>query len=79
MTSQQLLLQSQLRIRLTPRHIYSHEENVGSECADHAAALGALGFVSNHNVTTRLSHSSSDITNLVRGCNSLDEIQLCFI
>ena len=28
----------------TLRHIYSHGGNVGNKCADHAAALGTLGF-----------------------------------
>ena len=27
-------------------HTYSHIGNVGNECADHAAALGAQGLVS---------------------------------
>ena len=28
-------------------------ETVGNECAEHAAALGSLGFVSSHNLATR--------------------------
>ena len=52
------LLHAQLRIRITLSHIY-HGGNVGNECAaDHAAALGALGFVSGHNGSARWSHSS---------------------
>ena len=31
-----------------------HSGNLGNDCADHAAALGTLGFTSSHNVTTRL-------------------------
>ena len=32
---------------------YGHSGNLGNECADHAAALGSLGLVSNHNLATR--------------------------
>ena len=43
-----------------PSHIAPNKqpckENVDNECADRAAALGCLGFASNHNVNTRLSH-----------------------
>ena len=38
LTSQQLLLQAQLRIRLTLCHIYSHGGE-GNECADLAATI----------------------------------------
>ena len=36
LTSQRLLLQVQLRLRITVQHIYSHAQNLGNECADHA-------------------------------------------
>ena len=39
LTCQQLLLQVQWRVFLTPRHTYSHRGNVCKEYADHAAAL----------------------------------------
>ena len=74
-TRQQLLLHVQLRIRPTLRHIYSHGGNVGNECADHAEALGALGFVSSRNVNTRWSHPCCNTTFFVRGCNDFIEIQ----
>ena len=30
------------------QHVYGHTGNLGDECADHAAALGTFGLVSNH-------------------------------
>ena len=48
-----LLLQVQINVSLTLRHIYSYEGNMDSECADHAAAFGALGLLSNHNFIER--------------------------
>ena len=77
MTRQQFLVQVESRIRITPRQIYSHAGNVGNGCADHPAALAALGFVCNHNVSTRLVQPSLNITNFVRECNNLDEVQQC--
>ena len=38
----QLVLKVQHRLRFTIRHVHSHAENLGNECADHAAALGAF-------------------------------------
>ena len=35
------------------QHVYGHTGNLGNECADHASAHGALGFVSSHNLSTR--------------------------
>ena len=46
------------------QHIYSHAQNLGNECADHAAALGALGLVSNQNMHTRWTHPSFDSNSL---------------
>ena len=51
-----------LRPRITMQHMFSHGQNVGNECADHAAALGALGFTSNHNISARWNHTSFDAT-----------------
>ena len=45
MTSQQPLPQPQVRMRITIQHVHIHGHNVGNECTDHAAALGALGFL----------------------------------
>ena len=47
LSCQQLLLKVQLRLRFTMQHVNRHAENVGNECADHGAALGAFGLVSN--------------------------------
>ena len=41
---QQSLLKVQHRLRLTMQHVCGHTGNLGNECADHAAALGALWF-----------------------------------
>ena len=40
LSCQQLLLKVQRRLRFTMPHVYSHAENLGNECAYHAAALG---------------------------------------
>ena len=60
LSCQQLLLKVQHRPRFTMQHVYSHAENLGNECADHAAALGAFGLVSNHNLSTRWTRHSFD-------------------
>ena len=54
---QQSMLSVQHRLRLTIQHVYGHTGNLGNECADHAAALGALGLVSNHNPRCALGSS----------------------
>ena len=69
-SSQQLFLQVQLRVSLTLRHIYGHKRNVGNVCANHAAALGALGFVS-----ARWQSLRFDTSNLARKCHDLIDIQ----
>ena len=50
---QQSTLSAQHRLRLTMQHVCGHTGNLGNECADHAAALGALCLVSNQNLATR--------------------------
>ena len=47
------MLKVQHWLRLTMHHVYGHTGNLGNDCADHAAALGTFGLVSNHNVSTR--------------------------
>ena len=47
-----LLLQTHRRVSLTLRH-FQPWRDVGNECADHAAALNAFGFVSNHGLEER--------------------------
>ena len=46
------------------QHIYSHAQNPGKECADHAAAL----------IRTRWMHSSFDSTSLFAPCDNVDNI-----
>ena len=60
LSCQQLLLKVQYTLRFTSQHVYGQAENFGNECADHAAALGAFGLVSNHNFSTRWKHHSFD-------------------
>ena len=55
------------------QHICSHEQNPGNECADHAAALGTIGLVSNQNMRTRWMHASFDSTSLFAPCDNLDD------
>ena len=62
LTSLQLLLQAQPRLRITMQHIYSPGQNVENECADHTPALGALGLISNQDTNTRWVYPSFDST-----------------
>ena len=57
----------------TVQHIYSHAQNLGNECADHAAALGTYGLTSNHNTRTRWTRSSFDSNSLFARCDNLDD------
>ena len=41
------------RVSLTLCHVFSHGGNVGSRCADHAAAMRAFGCVSSFNLVER--------------------------
>ena len=50
---QRCMISAQRKFRLTMERVYGHSGNLGNQCADHAAALGALGFTSNQNVVTR--------------------------
>ena len=54
----------QHRPRFTMQHVYGHTGNLGHECADHAAALGSLGLVSSHTLSTRWAHHSFDSASL---------------
>ena len=45
----QSLLNVQHKLRFTMQEVYHHAENLGNECADHAAALSAFNSVSNDN------------------------------
>ena len=44
LSCQQLLLKVQHKPRCTMQHVHNHAENLGNECADHAAALGASAW-----------------------------------
>ena len=71
---QQLLLKVQRRLRFTMQHVYSHAENFGNECADHAAALGAFGLVSKHNLSTRWARQSFDSVSCFDICHNLVDV-----
>ena len=47
---QRSMIFAQRKLRLTMQHVYGHSGSLCNECADHAAALGTLGYTSNHNV-----------------------------
>ena len=73
LTCQRLLLQIQLRLRITMQHICGHAQNLGNECADHACALGTYGLSSNHNIRTRWTRSSFDSNSLFAQSDNLDD------
>ena len=68
---QQLLLKVQHRLRFTMQHVYSHAEYLGNKCADHAAALGAFGLVSNRNLRTRWACHPFDSVSCFATCHNL--------
>ena len=43
---QQSMIRAQHRLRLTVQHVYGHGGYLGTECADHAAAVGTFGLTS---------------------------------
>ena len=53
---------------------HGHSGNLGNEFADHAAALGTVGFTSNHNVATRWVHNNFDASACFDGCHHITEI-----
>ena len=63
------------------QHVYSYAENLGNECADHAAALGAFALVSNHNFSTRWVRQSFDSASCFATCHNLGDVleKLCDI
>ena len=56
------------------QHVYGHTGNLGNECADHAAALRALGPVSNLNLSTRWVHHNFDIDACFGSCNNIGNL-----
>ena len=71
---QQSLLKVQHRLRFTMQHVCGHTGNLGNECADHAAALGALGLVSSHNFSTRWALHSFDSASCIASCSNLGDV-----
>ena len=74
LSCRQSLIHAQRRLRLTMQHVYGHSGNLGNECADHAAALGTLGLISNHNVATRWIRHTFDAFVCFDGCNNISEV-----
>ena len=62
---QHSMIRAQHRLRLTMQHVFGHGVNLGSECADHAAA---------HNVVTRWVRHNFDTSQCFEGCNNISEI-----
>ena len=62
------------KLRFTMQHADGPSGNLGNECADHAAALGTLGFISSHNVTTRWIHHNFDADACLDGFHNIMEI-----
>ena len=71
---QRSMIFAQRKLRLTMQHAYGHTWNLGNECADHAAALGALGLVSNHNLAARWVHHNFDTSACFGSCNNIGEV-----
>ena len=71
---QQSMIRAQRRLRLTMQHVFGHSGNLGNECANHAAALGTFGPISNHDVATRWIHHNFDATVCLDDCNNISEV-----
>ena len=71
---QRLLLRVQLTLRFTMQHVYRHAQNIGKECADHAAAPGSFGLVSSQNTQTRWTLPSFDSNYVFATCQNLDDV-----
>ena len=56
------------------QHVYGHTGNLGNECADHAAALGTFGLVSNHNLATRWVRHNVDTSACCGSCNNIGDV-----
>ena len=55
------------------QHTWGHAQNLGNECADHAAALAAYGLISNQTIHTHWIRSSFDSISLSAPCDNLDD------
>ena len=60
--------------RLTMQHVHGHTGNLGNECAVHAAALGARGLVSSHNLSTRWVRHNFDTSACFDSCFNIGEV-----
>ena len=56
------------------QHVYGHTGNLGNECADHAAAQGTFGLLSNHNLSTRWARHNFDTCACCGDVNSISEV-----
>ena len=68
------LLKVQHRLRCTMQHVCGHTGILGNDCADHAAALWALGRVSSHNLSTRWAHHSFHTAACFASCNNIGDV-----
>ena len=75
---QQSMPNVQHGMRLAMQHVYGHISNVGDECADHAAALGALGFVHARFFMTLILFFMMLATTLVNSWNCMDGFSITF-
>ena len=71
---QQSLIHAQRRLRLTMQHVCGQSGNWCDECADHAAALGTFGLISNHNVATRWTCHNFKASVCFHDCNNISEM-----
>ena len=67
--------------RLTMHHVYGHTGNLGNKCADHAAALGTFGIVSNHNLASRWVRHNFGTSACFGSCKNIGDVleKLCNI
>ena len=56
------------------QHLYGLTGNLANECADHAAALGTFGLVSNQNLATRWVRHNFDTSSCSGSCNNIGDV-----
>ena len=71
---QRSMICAQHSLRVTMQHVYGRTWNLCDECADQAAALGSLGLIFSHNVTTRWFRHNFDTSVCCDGCNNISEV-----
>ena len=67
---QPAVLKVQHRLRFT---MHGQTENLGFECPDHAAALGALGHVSSDHLSTLRAHHSLHSASCFASCSNIGD------